>query len=162
KTMGSDTIRRLLSACSGYAPTGVRNGAVITLLYHGGLRLGEALSLPVESIDTLSGRVSVPGRHPRVISIDRDATEVLGRWLRVRGAMNLPQASPLFCTLAGAPLTPDYLRQLLPRLATKAGLDARVHAQSLRDAHAAGLRASGLPMEAIQERLGYDSLRSLA
>ncbi len=69
-------------------------------------------------------------------------------------------SSPLFCTLSGGWLQPSYVRQLLPRLAEKAGISKRVHAAGLRYTHAAELAAEGLPVELISAQLGHESLAS--
>ena len=51
--------RLLIKACSRRAPTGVRNAALITLLYRGGLRITEALSLKPKDINLQEGSVRV-------------------------------------------------------------------------------------------------------
>ncbi|MDQ6807205.1 MAG: site-specific integrase, partial [Actinomycetota bacterium] len=64
----------------------------------------------------------------------------------------------VFCTLTGQQLDSSYIRRLLPRLATRAGIDKRVHAHGLRHAHAAELVAEGIPVNVIQQQLGHGSL----
>ena len=61
-------------------------------------------------------------------------------------------------TKPGTPLSPVYVRTMLPRLARKAGIDKRVHAHGLRHTHAAELASEGVPMNAIQAQLGHSSL----
>jgi site-specific recombinase XerD len=95
-----------------------------------------------------------------VAGIDATALSMVDDWLDARRTLSLPQAAPLFCTLTGRPLHPAYVRQLLPRLAVKAGIRKRVHAQGLRHSHAAELAAEGLPAELIQAQLGHESLAS--
>jgi site-specific recombinase XerD len=84
----------------------------------------------------------------------------VAEWLEVRASLGVGAEAPLFCTLSGGPVHPAYVRQLLPRLAAKAGLGKRVHAQGLRHTHAAELAAEGLPAELIQAQLGHESLAS--
>jgi site-specific recombinase XerD len=164
----ADDIRALLAACSASAPTGVRNRALVVVLYRAGLRLDEALALIPEDIDVDGGVIQVGGRgdgprhagHDRAAGIDTAALALVGEWLVVRRTLGLGDDGPLFCTLSGGPLHPAYVRQLLPRLAEKAGIDKRVHAQGLRHTHAAELAAEGLPAEVIQAQLGHESLAS--
>jgi integrase/recombinase XerC len=158
----ADDVRALLAACSTSAPTGVRNRALLTVLYRAGLRLDEALTLAPADVDVDGGVVVVGhdlGRH-RLVGIDAAALALVEEWLAVRADLGLARAAPLFCTLSGGPLHPAYVRQLLPRLADKAGIGKRVHAQGLRHTHAAELAAEGLPAEVIQEQLGHESLAS--
>lgn len=154
-------VRALLAACSPTAPTGVRNRALVAVLYRAGLRLDEALALLPGDVDAAGGVLRVgTGGHGRMAGIDLAALSIVAEWLEVRESLGLGGDVPLFCTLSGGPLHPAYVRQLLPRLAAKAGLGKRVHAQGLRHTHAAELAAEGLPAELIQAQLGHESLAS--
>ncbi|HEV8623244.1 MAG TPA: tyrosine-type recombinase/integrase [Acidimicrobiia bacterium] len=157
-----EDIRALLAACSARAPTGVRNRALVATLYRAGLRLDEALTLHPADVDVAAGVIHVgrAGGHAREAGIDAAALAIVKRWLQVRAALGLGADSPLFCTLSGGSIHPAYVRQLLPRLAEKAGIDKRVHAQGLRYTHAAELAAEGMPAELIQAQLGHESLAS--
>ena len=158
-----EDVRALLGACSAKAPTGVRNRALVVTLYRAGLRLDEALTLLPADVDTAAGVIHVgrrTGVHAREAGIDRGALGVVRLWLRARASLGLGAESPLFCTLSGGPIHPAYVRQLLPRLAEKAGIHKRVHAQGLRYSHAAELAAEGMPAELIQAQLGHESLAS--
>ena len=79
-------------------------------------------------------------------------------WVDVRKGLGITSRRWLFCTLAGGPLDPSYVRQLLPRLAPRAGVDKRVHAHGLRHTHAAELADEGYPVNFIQDQLGHASL----
>ncbi len=158
-----EEVRGLLAACSATAPTGIRNRALVVILYRAGLRLDEALTLLPCDVDIAAGVVHVGARsggHAREAGIDVAALAIVGRWLEVRTALGLGAEAPLFCTLSGGPVHPAYVRQLLPRLAEKAGIRKRVHAQGLRYTHAAELAAEGMPAELIQAQLGHESLAS--
>jgi site-specific recombinase XerD len=164
----ADDVRALLTACSTKAPTGRRNRALLVTLYRAGLRLEEALTLTPADVEVDGGTVRVghpgagpgPAGHHRMAGIDAGAMAIVEEWLAVRAGLGHTDDSPLFCTLSGGPLHPAYVRQLLPRLAAKAGIDKRVHAQGLRHTHAAELAAEGLPAEVIQAQLGPESLAS--
>ncbi len=161
EVLTEDEIRRLLRACSAKAPTGVRNRALIVALYRGGLRLGEALALKAMDLDLIGGTVRVitgNGDRARVVGIDPDALALIQLWLDVRGDLGHDGHQPLFCTLRGAPLKDGYVRALLPRLARKAGIEKRVHAQALRHTHALELVQEGQPLPVIQAQLGHANL----
>jgi integrase/recombinase XerC len=158
-----DEVRALLAVCSATAPTGIRNRGLVVTLYRAGLRLDEALALLPADVDGAAGVIHVGGRssgNARDAGIDAAALALVEQWLEVRTALGLGPDSPLFCTLSGGPIHPAYVRQLLPRLAEKAGIDKRVHAQGLRYTHAAELAAEGMPAELIQAQLGHESLAS--
>jgi site-specific recombinase XerD len=159
----ADDVRALLAACSATAPTGVRNRALVVTLYRAGLRLEEALALAPADVDVDAGviRIHQPGAgRARLAGIDPGGLALVEAWLTTRDRLRLTASAPLFCTLSGGRLQPAYVRQLLPRLAEKAGLAKRVHAQGLRYSHAVELAAEGLPAEVIQVQLGHESLAS--
>jgi len=156
-----DEVRALILAASNRAPTGVRNRALLTLLYRGGLRISEALALYEKDIDRATGAVRVlhgKGNRARTVALDPGALAVLERWLDRRRKLKLNGRHPLFCTLDGHPVLPSYTRALLPRLARRAGIEKRVHAHGLRHTHAAELALEGHPVNRIQQQLGHSNL----
>ena len=87
--LGEEEVRHLIQACSNRAPTGVRNRALIALLYRGGLRLGEALQLKPKDLDAKKSTIRVlhgKGDKARLVGLDEGAWAILQRWLDERGA----------------------------------------------------------------------------
>lgn len=150
-----------MRACSARTPSGLRNKALIAVLYRSGLRLAEALALEPKDVDTGAGTITVlhgKGDRRRVTGIDHVAGEVLDQWLARREALSVSRQSPVFCTLQGGQLQPSYVRALLPRLARQVGISKRVHPHGLRHTHAAELASEGIPVNLIQQQLGHASL----
>lgn len=153
--------RTLIRACSAKAPTGIRNRALIVTLYRGGLRLGEALSLYPRDVDPDRGTVRVlrsKGDLSRTIGLDPGAMGVVEHWLQERRKLGISARRHLFCTLAGQPIHSAYVRQFLPRLAKKAGIEKPVHARALRRTHAVELASEGHPANLISAQLGHATL----
>ncbi len=151
----------LLKACSSRAPTGVRNRALIAVLWRCGLRISEALSLELRDVDLQAGTVRVrhgKGDRSRTVGLDEQTTALLARWLDRRRKLSPGARAPIFCTLQGGRIDSSYVRRLLPRLARKAGIDRRVHAHGLRHTHAAELAREGTPINIIRDDLGHTSL----
>src|SRR5207244_2726986 len=130
ETLTSEDIRALIGQCSKEAPTGVRNCALILVMYQEGLRLSEALALSPDHVDLYNSQLTIEGS--RVVSLDSSTRDQLVRWMDLRKKLGLESADVLFCTLKGGVLAPAYVRQLLPRLAEQAGVRKRVHANGLR------------------------------
>lgn len=156
--------RALLYAPSTRAPTGLRNRALIAVMYGAGLRLAEALALKPSDVNYDAAEIRVlhgKGDKARTAGIDEGALGHVARWadkrrdLRIRGRV-------LFCTLEGSPLQPRYVRQMLIRSASRAGIDKRVHPHGLRHTHAAELEQEGIPVSEIQDQLGHSSLNTTA
>jgi len=155
-----DEVRALLAQCSRRAPTGVRDRALITVMYRAGLRLEEALALKPADIDAANGIVRVlhgKGDRARPVGIDDGALAVVQLWVDERKRLGLKNGK-LFCTLAGKPLSDSQVRQMVRRRAANAGITKRVHPHGLRHTHAAELAAEGVPVNVIQAQLGHTSL----
>ena len=149
--------RALIQAASARAPTGVRNRALVAVMYRSGLRPGEALALTVPDLDVEAGTIRVPARkggNRRTTGIDATTRRLVTAWIARRIQRGIDPAAPLFCTLAGEPLKAAYVRELLPRLARRAGISKRVHPLALRYANAAELAEEGLPAPMIDRHLG--------
>jgi site-specific recombinase XerD len=154
-------VTAIIGQCSRRAPTGIRNRALLTLLYRSGLRITEVLApLPadvdltrhsIRLLDTKSGTAQTRGFHP-------SADDSLCRWLDTRAALGIGRRARLFCTLAGAPLSEDYVRGVMRRLAAKAGITKRVHPHGWRHTFAVELEAAGTPVTTISKLLGHSSV----
>ena len=150
----------LMRACSRRAPTGVRNRALIAVLWRCGLRLGEALALQTKDLDPESGTLVVQrgkGGKRRVVGVDAGTAALVTRWLEVRRRRGIGGRT-LFCTLRGRPMDQSYVRHLLPRLARRAGVERRVHAHGLRHAFAVEMVRSGAPLYVVRDALGHTSV----
>ncbi|MGH3265933.1 MAG: tyrosine-type recombinase/integrase, partial [Trebonia sp.] len=151
----------LLKARSTRAPSGVRNRALIAVLWRCGLRISEALSLELRDVDLDAGTVRVrhgKGDRSRTVGLDEQTTALLARWIDRRKKLGPGARAPIFCTLQGGRLDSSYVRRLLPRLARKAGIDRRVHAHGLRHTYAAELVREGTAINVIRDALGHTSL----
>jgi integrase/recombinase XerC len=153
----SDEARALIRAASNRAPTGVRNRAMIALMYRSGLRPGEALGVCPWALDVDRGTLEVPARKGgigRVAALDDFTIELIQRWIVRRERIGATDDRPLLCTLAGEPIKAAYVRELLPRLARKASITKRVHPLGLRYACAAEMALEGHPTTLIETHLG--------
>ena len=154
-------VKALIRACSQRAVTGVRNRALIVVLYRAGLRISEALALTPKDLDPLASTIRVlhgKGDKCRVAGLDAGAWAIVELWLNRRTASGINSRAPVFCTLQGKSMKTAYVRKLLPRLARKAGIEKRVHAHGLRHTFAYELAGEGTPLHLIQSQLGHSSL----
>jgi site-specific recombinase XerD len=154
-------VRALVKACSNRAPTGIRNRALVVVLYRAGVRISEALQLAPKDVDRAAGTVTVlrgKGGKRRTVGLDPGAFAVVERWLDVRNGLGINGRAPIFCTLKGGRIATAYVRALMPRLARRAGIEKRVHAHGFRHTHAAELAMEGKPVNLIQAQLGHASL----
>jgi len=160
-----DEVKALLSACSRRAPTGIRNRALIALLYRGQLRISEALSLKPKDIDFDKGTVRVlhgKGNKARTIGVDDGALALLQVWMGKRKAIGVNGRHAVFCTLDGKQVSDAYVRIMLKRIASKAGIEKRVHPHGLRHTGACEMRVEGLDVGIISKQLGHSSIATTA
>lgn len=154
-------VDQLMRACSSTAPTGLRNRALIAVMYRAGLRCGEALALMPKDLDRQRGTVRVlhgKGDKSRTVGMDAGAFAVVECWLMARAQLpNVDGRCPVFCTLEGAKLWSCYVRALLPRLAKAAGVEKRVHCHGLRHTHAFELANENTPIHVISAQLGHSN-----
>ena len=156
-----DEVKLLIKACSNRAPTGIRNRALIVVMYRGGLRVDEALSLFPKDLNLDEGTITIlhgKGDRRRVVGIELGALGIIARWLDRRRSLGLNGRRRLFCTLQGKPLSDRYVRAMMKRKADRAGIEKRVHPHALRHARAAELERAGVRVSVIQRILGHSSL----
>jgi site-specific recombinase XerD len=141
---------------------GWRLRALIVVLWRGGLRIQEALTLAEPDLDPRRGSLLVrngKGGRRREIGMDAWGWEQLRPWLTSR--RDLP-VGPLFCVIdgptRGRPWSSAAVRVELRRLANQAGVRRRFAPHPLRHAHALELAREGVPLNIIQRQLGHANL----
>ncbi len=162
RTLSPGEVERILDAAAGTTPRAMRDRALIELLYGGGLRVSEAVSLDRQAIDLENRLVRCIGKgnKERVVPIGREAAEALRRYLaHGRPFLDKRHRPELFLNARGGPLTRAGVFLILRKLAEKAGLEpGRVHPHLLRHSFATHLLEGGADLRAVQEMLGHADL----
>ncbi len=159
EVLTTDEVHAIIAGCSAKAPTGIRNRAMLTLLYRSGLRVSEVLALRPSDVNLDAHTVRVlhgKGNKATTRGFHPSATDALARWLDMRKGMGV--RGPLFCTLPGRPLHAQYVRLMLHRLAASANVEKRVHPHGLRHTFAWELEQAGVPVSVISALLGHSSI----
>ncbi|PZS12314.1 MAG: hypothetical protein DLM64_05175 [Solirubrobacterales bacterium] len=164
-------LEALLGRLSERSPAGVRDRALIVLLWRSGLRIGEALALDPKDLDLAAGSITIlrgKGAKRRVVGIDRLGVSFLEAWLHARAQLDVGPQAPLFCTVTrdalgpGRPMSSSAFRQTLKRCSRDAGIRKRVHAHGLRHMHAHELAVENTPVHFIRDQLGHRDLAMTA
>jgi integrase/recombinase XerD len=162
-------VGKLLAACSRRGHCGIRNRALIVVLWRAGLRIAEALDLLPKDVDLEAGTIAVlhgKGDRRRIVGIDPEAAAVIEQWIVRRRELGIGPSKPLFCTVSGStrgrPLYSSYVRESLKELAVKARIEKRVHPHGLRHTHASELAREGVPLHIIRRQLGHADLNMTA
>ena len=150
-------VKALLAACSPHSPAGLRNRALIVILWRAGLRSAEARALEPRDLDNGVVRVRCgKGSKSRVVAVDPEAWAVLQAWMECKARLGI--GGPVFSTLQEKPLQASYCRNLFKRLGKKAGLGKRIHQHGLRHSFAAGLADEKVDIRIISKALGHSNL----
>lgn len=140
--------------------TGLRDRAVLLLLYGCGLRISEALSLarrdaPIPPRDTV--RVRGKGGKERLVPVLPAVQEAVAAYVEACPWPQTPDA-PLFVGVKGGPLSPRILQLLMARMRQDLDLPETATPHALRHSFATHLLGSGADLRSIQELLGHVSL----
>jgi integrase/recombinase XerC len=140
---------------------GLRDLALVEVLYGSGLRVSEALSLTTDDVRTDRGFVRVRGKgnKERLAPLSEAARERLVEYLRLRHEMVPdPAQEALFVGVRGGPLTRREAQRVVARLAAGAGIGQEVHPHTLRHSFATHLLQAGADLRSVQELLGHSRL----
>ena len=139
---------------------GLRDVAVLTLLYGAGLRIAEALALNAgEFGDGDSLIVRGKGNKERMVPVLPAVAAAIARY-RAACPYRLVADGPLFVGARGKRLRPEIVQRLMRRLRGALGLPASATPHALRHSFASHLLARGGDLRTIQELLGHASLSS--
>ena len=97
------------------------------------------------------------GHKPRTVGLEPGAMAAVQRWMDKRQQAGI-RSRVLLCTLKGGPMSQQYVRAMLKRVAGYAEVDRRVVPHQMRHTHAAELVSEGVPMPVIRDQLGHSSL----
>ena len=154
-----EEVKLLLNTPDLNKPTGIRDAAMIELLYAAGLRVSELINLKIQDVNLEAGFVRVFGKgsKERIVPIGFFAKEKIEEYMaesRLRPLKSV--VSPyLFVARAGKPMTRQGFWKLLRRYAQQAGFNKKITPHSLRHSFASHLLEGGADLRAVQVMLGH-------
>ncbi|GAA1224245.1 site-specific tyrosine recombinase XerD [Microbacterium maritypicum] len=162
KALTIEQVERLLSAPSGEEPLGIRDRALLELLYATGARVSEAIDLDVDDLahgDVL--RLRGKGSKERIVPLGSYARTAVDAYLtRVRPglAMKGRASARLFLGARGAPLSRQSAWLVIRAAAERAQITTDVSPHTLRHSFATHLLQGGADVRVVQELLGHSSV----
>ena len=163
KALGESQIDALLATPDAASPLGLRDRAMLELMYACGLRVSELVNLPATAVNLRQGvlRVTGKGSKERLVPLGEEAQHWLERYLtNARPQLAGKRAlAPLFLSASGEAPTRQQFWQLVKRYAGAAGIDpAKISPHGLRHSFATHLLNHGADLRALQMLLGHSSL----
>ncbi len=161
KVLSFEEIERLLAMPDCTKPRGLRDAAMIHLMYASGLRVSELVALKLGDLDTKTGLVSALGKggKRRLVPVGEAALEHVDAYLReARPTVARPGDNTLFVSPRGGPLTRAGFWKLLKAYARAAGIATPISPHKLRHSFATHLLRNGADLRAVQAMLGHADL----
>ena len=158
-TLNPPAVEALLAAVDTTAPRGLRDRAMLELLYASGLRASELMGARLENLDLDHGiiRVTGKGNKTRVVPVGAKAREAITLYLERERPQLVSKrtGSHVFLSRHGKGMTTVRLWQIVKGYATRAGLSQNVYPHLLRHSFATHLLGGGADLRIIQEMLGH-------
>jgi len=144
-------------------PVGLRDAAMLELLYSSGLRRAEIAGISINDMNLTDGTVRIlgKGQKVRIVPVGSKAIEAINRYFPARAeTKNIRDKSALFLLLNGKRMTAGAVYHIVQKYFRGVADSGRAHPHKLRHSFATHLLDNGAEIRAVQEMLGHSSLRT--
>jgi integrase/recombinase XerD len=160
KVLSLEEVEKLLDTPDQMDHFGLRDKAMLELLYATGIRVTELINIDLENVHLTMGfvRVNGNGKKERIIPVGKTATEAVKHYLeqgRPHFISPKHQDQALFLNHQGKRLTRQGYWKILKGLAKEAGITKELTPHTLRHSFATHLLENGADLSAVQEMLGH-------
>lgn len=162
KVITEDQVEKLLYSPDEYSPLGIRDRAILELMYASGLRVSELVELPFEQVNLSAGLVQVTGKgnKERIVPIGEVAIEWIEKYITDArpSLVKKKWVDTLFVSRIGRPMTRQTLWHRIKNLAFDVGIHINISPHTLRHAFATHLINHGADLRTVQLLLGHSDL----
>ncbi|RNA69057.1 site-specific tyrosine recombinase XerD [Alteribacter keqinensis] len=159
KVLNMEEVEALLEAPDGSSPLGLRNKAMLEMLYATGLRVTELCSMNLSDLHLQMGFVRCIGKgnKERIIPLGRTASDVLKAYLQSSRPVLVKKQrhDVLFVNHHGRQMSRQGFWKVLKSLASEAKIEKELTPHTLRHSFATHLLENGADLRAVQEMLGH-------
>ncbi len=161
EVLSVEEVTAILESVDLHSRTGLRDRAILEVLYGCGLRVSEAVSLQVSHVYLTEGFVRIVGKgnKERLVPLGEMAADAIRAYLPVRPEPSGPAGDDiLFLGLRGAPLSRVFVFNLVKKQAMAAGVHKEISPHTFRHSFATHLIENGADLRVVQEMLGHESI----
>jgi len=161
KFLTVEEVEALLKAPDDKKAHGVRDRAMLEVLYGSGLRVSELAGLKTAEVNLGDGFLVCRGKggKERIVPLGRSACDAVGRYLaEIRPLIDAEDREEMFLSRRSRPFTRQGLWKLLRQHAVKAGLGAKISPHVLRHSFATHLLERGADLRSVQLMLGHSQI----
>lgn len=157
--LSTDEIDRIIAAASAPTTKGLRDCAMLEVLYSCGLRVSELTSLRMSDLFFGEGYIRVIGKgdKQRLVPVSAVARDRIQRYLEQREAARSGEET-VFLNNRGTQLTRVMVFTIIRRAAERAGIEKRISPHTFRHSFATHLLEGGASIRQVQEMLGHESI----
>jgi integrase/recombinase XerD len=159
ETLNELQVEQLIESIETKHPLGLRDRAIVELLYASGLRISELANARLENLNFEERilRVTGKGNKMRLVPVGRKACAALTAYIsEERPTLVKPRSgSEIFLSSRGTKLTTVRIWQIVKERARRSGLEANIYPHLLRHSFATHLLSNGADLRIIQEMLGH-------
>jgi len=159
QVLSIEEVDRLMEEPNVMLPLGLRDRAMLELMYGTGIRVSELLALQIEDINTMAGflRCLGKGRKERIVPVNQTAIKWVERYLAKARQILISrnQVRTLFLNAHGRNLSRQGFFKILAQYGEKSGIKKEITPHTLRHSFATHLLENGADLRAVQEMLGH-------
>ena len=161
EVLSVEEVEAIMDSVDLRSPSGVRDRAILELLYGCGLRVSELCGLRISQVYLNEGFVRVVGKgdKERLVPLGEPAADSFRAWLDIRPEpAEAAFQDSAFLNLRGTPLSRVSVFKMIKKQALLAGVDKEISPHSFRHSFATHLIAGGADLRIVQEMLGHESI----
>ena len=158
-----EEVDRLLNSIDTSTNIGLRDKALIEVMYSSGLRVSELMNLQLKQVNAQEKMINVigKGKKERSIPIRQEAIDYLTEYIiKVRNKGKIVDKQYIFLNKNGKKLSRQYFFNRIKKYAKEAGIEKEIHPHTLRHSFATHLIENGADVRTVQEMLGHTNIET--
>lgn len=163
KFLKDEEVNKIFEVCKYDTPINQKNSVIIELLYATGIRVSELVNIKISDIDINERTIKVVGKgsKERMVIFNNHTKKAIEIYLNDGyHEFNKLSSGYLILNKDGNKLSERYIRNIINKLVTKAGLDIKISPHTFRHTFATDMLEDGSDLMTVKELLGHESLNT--